>query len=107
MALNNEDWLLIRQGDTEYKCQVGALAALFSTQTEHANVLKQLGELQEGFDEAILAAQEGAENITIELQSYAKKDHTHDYSAPGHNHNSLYVKGNWTITKSNNNWYIS
>ena len=30
--------------------------------------------LQGGFDDAVLAAQKGAENLTIELQSYAKKD---------------------------------
>ena len=107
MVLSNEDWLRVRQGDTEYKCQVGALAALFSTQEEHSAVLEQLGQLQEGFDEAVLAAQEGADNIVVELQSYAKKDHTHDYATKGHNHNSLYVKGNWTITKESGNWYIS
>ena len=107
MALTNEDWLRVRQGDTEYKVQVGALSLLFSTQAEHADVLKQLGELQEGFDEAVLAAQDGADNVVIELQSYAKKDHSHDYATPGHNHNSNYVKGNWTITKSGGNWYIS
>ena len=32
--------------------------------------------LQEGFDAALLAAQEGSENLTIELQSYAKKEDT-------------------------------
>lgn len=79
MALNNEDWLLVRQGETEYKVQVGALSSLFSTSTEHADVLQQLGELQKEFDEVIIAAQEGADNIQIELQSYSKKDHSHDY----------------------------
>jgi len=34
----------------------------------------EIGSLQEGFDTAILAGQEGAENLNIELQSYLKKD---------------------------------
>ena len=34
----------------------------------------ELGKLQEGFDGAILAAQDGADNIEIELQSYLKKE---------------------------------
>ena len=34
----------------------------------------QISALQEGFDAAIIAGQEGAENINIELQSYLKKD---------------------------------
>lgn len=37
---------------------------------------KEITELQEGFDAALLAAQEGADNLQIELQSYAKKENT-------------------------------
>jgi hypothetical protein len=61
----------------------------FSTQVQRitdnktaieSNALKIAGNtsgiigLQEGFDAALLAAQEGSENLTIELQSYAKKE---------------------------------
>lgn len=35
---------------------------------------KEVGDLQKGFDTAVLAAQEGADNLNIELQSYLKKD---------------------------------
>lgn len=35
---------------------------------------KEIEGLQSGFDAALLAAQEGSENLTIELQSYAKKE---------------------------------
>ena len=34
----------------------------------------QISDLQDGFDAAIIAGQEGAENINIELQSYLKKE---------------------------------
>ena len=90
----------------------------------HSNYASDISDLQEGFDEAVLAAQEGAENIEVELQSYSKKTHTHDYApkshthdyapkshthnyaAKDHNHNGTYVKGNYTITKSNGCFYI-
>ena len=49
------------------------------TDHEHQDYASDIASLQEGFDEAVLAAQEGAENIEIELQSYSKKDHTHEY----------------------------
>ena len=39
----------------------------------------ELHHLQEGFDAAVVAAQEGAENLTLELQSYSKKGHDHPY----------------------------
>lgn len=39
----------------------------------------ELHHLQEGFDAAVVAAQEGAENLTLELQSYSKKGHEHPY----------------------------
>ena len=38
----------------------------------------------------------------------AAKSHSHSgYASSSHNHNSSYVKGNYTITKSNGNYYIS
>jgi hypothetical protein len=40
--------------------------------------------------------------------NYASTSHTHSgYASSSHNHNTSYVKGNYTITKSNGNWYIS
>ena len=101
----------------------------------HPDYASDIQSLQEGFDEAVLAAQEGAENIEIELQSYAKKDHTHDYAAKNHshdyaptghthnqlyaekshthnyaakdhNHSGTYVRGGFQITKSNGCFYI-
>jgi hypothetical protein len=39
---------------------------------------------------------------------YASSSHSHSgYASSSHNHNSSYVKGNYTISKSNGNWYIS
>ena len=54
-----------------------------------------LTQLQEGFDAAVIAAQEGAENLTLELQSYSKKTHNHDgtYSALEHAHDYLPLAG--------------
>ena len=37
-------------------------------------IKKEISDLQGAFDTAVLAAQEGAENLEIELQSYAKKE---------------------------------
>ena len=56
---------------------------------------EQMTGLQEGFDAALIAAQEGAENLTIELASYSKKTHNHDgaYSAKDHGHDYLPLKG--------------
>lgn len=59
--------------------------------------------MQEAFDAAIIAGQEGAENINIELQSYLKKEdanssysaksHTHaEYSSTNHTHSSYSEK---------------
>ena len=100
---------------------------------KHPDYASDIADLQEGFDEAVLAAQEGAENIEIELQSYSKKDHTHDYAAKNHSHNyaakdhthdyapkshthnyaakdhnhsGTYVRGGFQITKSNGCFYI-
>ena len=54
---------------------------------EDAVLSAELGDLQAGFDTAVLAAQDGADNLTIELQSYSKKDHTHsDYASSSHSH---------------------
>ena len=40
--------------------------------------------------------------------NYAASDHTHSgYASSSHNHDSSYVKGNYTITKTNGNFYIS
>ena len=39
---------------------------------------------------------------------YASSSHTHSgYASSNHNHNSAYVKGNYTITRSNGIFYIS
>ena len=37
-------------------------------------IKKEISDLQDAFDTAVAAAQEGAENLTIELQTYAKKE---------------------------------
>lgn len=40
--------------------------------------------------------------------NYASSSHTHSgYASSSHNHNSSYVKGNYTITKTNGIFYIS
>lgn len=40
--------------------------------------------------------------------NFASSGHGHSgYAGSGHNHNTTYVKGNYTITKSNGNYYIS
>ena len=90
----------------------------------HPDYASDIADLQEGFDEAVLAAQEGAENIEVELQSYSKKththdyapkshthdyapkSHTHDYAAKDHNHSGTYVRGGFQITKANGCFYI-
>ena len=72
----------------------------------HSDYSTAISDLQEGFDEAVLAVQEGAEQIEIELQSYSKKSHSHDYSAKDHNHSGTYVRGGFQITKSNGCFYI-
>ena len=45
--------------------------------------------------------------VKVDGKKVSLEDHTHDYAAPGHNHDTKYVKGNWTISKSGGNWYIS
>ena len=40
---------------------------------DDAEIKQDISDLQDAFDTAVAAAQEGAENLTIELQSYAKK----------------------------------
>jgi len=40
----------------------------------HDDITGEIQGLQDAFDTAVLAAQEGAENLNIELQSYIKKD---------------------------------
>ena len=163
-----------RRGDEDVRTEIEAEVKDRATGDEA--LAGQISDLQEGFDAAIIAGQEGAENINLELQSYLKKDeantsflkltggnltgnllstalykttrntgyafqvrpdngdttvfihtsghieasgyikvdgtkvslegHTHT-EIPGHNHDSKYVKGNFTITKSSGNWYIS
>ena len=40
--------------------------------------------------------------------NFASSSHGHSgYASSSHSHNSTYVKGNYTITKTNGNWYIS
>ena len=55
-------------------CTTGELAPVSNKADQNA---KDIGGLQECFDAAVLAAQEGAENLTIELTSYAKKEDTY------------------------------
>lgn len=55
---------------------------------------------------AISDLQEGLEGHTH--SDYASTDHTHDgYASSSHNHTGTYVKGNYTISKVNGNYYIS
>ena len=90
---------------------------------------EQMTDLQEGFDAALIAAQEGAENLTIELASYSKKthnhdgaysakDHSHDYAAKNHSHSGDFAAADHThdyATKGHNhnslyvkgNWTIT
>ena len=69
-----------------------------------AALSKEIESLQDGFDDAVLAAQEGAEQIELELQSYSKKSHTHEYAPKSHSHN--YVQGPYKIKKTNGCYYI-
>ena len=98
---NNHPFLAVAKNDVVTKAYLDQL------EPYDDNMIKEdIKQLQEGFDEAVLAAQDGADNLTIELQSYSKKDHTHNYAAKDHNHSGTYVKGDFQITKSNGCFYI-
>ena len=60
-------------------------------------IREELFSLEEAFDAAVIAAQEGADNLTLELQSYSKKTHNHDgtYSA---GHGQLPASGGGDLT---------
>ena len=49
-----------------------------------------------------------ANHTKISQSTFASSSHSHSqYASSSHNHNTSYVKGNYTITKSNGNFYIS
>ena len=80
--------------DDQLKTEVGSAAAMANSAMEKATantkaieeipeggesyddtaIKKEISDLQGAFDTAVLAAQEGAEQLEIELQSYAKKE---------------------------------
>ena len=80
--------------DDQLKTEVGSAAALANSAMEKATantkaieeipeggesyddtaIKKEISDLQGAFDTAVIAAQEGAEQLEIELQSYAKKE---------------------------------
>ena len=45
-----------------------------------------------------------ADGVDFSVGSYRGTD---NYASSSHNHDGTYVKGNYTITKSNGNFYIS
>ena len=52
---------------------------------------------------------EASGHIKVDGTKVSLEGHSHegDFAASNHNHDTRYVKGNWTISKSGGNWYIS